>query len=80
MVAVHTISNNLLICQISEQGAELKSLVSTINHDEYIWQADPAIWAGSAPILFPVVGRLNGEGYHYQGKYYAIPLHGFARE
>lgn len=79
-MAVYTLSNNLLTCQINERGAELNSLVSTTHHQEYIWQADPAIWAGSAPILFPVVGRLNGGEYRYQGKDYAIPIHGFARE
>ncbi|GAA6204290.1 MULTISPECIES: hypothetical protein [Thalassotalea] len=73
-MAVYTLSNNLLTCQINERGAELNSLVSTTHHQEYIWQADPAIWAGSAPILFPVVGRLNEGEYRYQGKDYAIPI------
>lgn len=79
-MAVHTISNQLLRCKVSEQGAELKNLASTTNHEEYIWQANPAIWAGSAPLLFPVVGRLNGGKYRYQGKDYSLPKHVFARE
>ena len=43
-----------------------------------LWQADPAVWAQTAPILFPVVGwTRNGEVRH-RGKTYPLGLHGFA--
>ena len=47
---------------------------------EYIWQADPAFWAKSSPVLFPVVGQLKGNTYYYQNTPYSLPRHGFARE
>lgn len=41
--------------------------------------ADPAFWAGHAPLLFPIVGRLNGDVLRVEGCEYAMPQHGFAR-
>ncbi|MDU0353286.1 aldose 1-epimerase family protein [Paraglaciecola aquimarina] len=73
----YSISNSLLTCTISELGAEIVSLKSQANGDEYIWQGDPAIWAGSAPILFPIVGRLKNGKYSVDGQEYALPTHGF---
>jgi len=73
----HSISNALLTCVISELGAEIISLKSKANEDEYIWQADPTIWSGSAPILFPIVGRLKGGHYTVESQEYTLPTHGF---
>ncbi len=74
-----TLSNSLLSCTISELGAEIVSLKSKTDRHEYIWQADPNIWAGSAPILFPIVGRLKGGQYTFNNKKYSLPTHGFIR-
>jgi galactose mutarotase-like enzyme len=42
--------------------------------------ADPAYWTGHAPILFPIVGGLNGDRYRLRdGRNYSLPRHGFAR-
>jgi galactose mutarotase-like enzyme len=46
---------------------------------EYMTDADPAFWAGHAPILFPIVGALNGGTYPLDGREFALPKHGFAR-
>lgn len=73
----YSISNSLLSCTISEFGAEIISLKSKDNEREYMWQADPAIWAGSAPILFPIVGRLKNGKYNLGNKEYILPTHGF---
>lgn len=75
-----TIENGQLIAKFSEQGAELTSLVSKDTNLEYIWQADPEFWNRHAPILFPFVGRLKDNQYHYQGKTYPMGQHGFARD
>ena len=61
-------------------GAELTSLVTTANDLEYVWPADPAVWARHAPVLFPLVGRLPNDAYHYEGRDYKLPQHGFARD
>jgi galactose mutarotase-like enzyme len=75
---MHKIRNNKSVAQINEFGAELKSFA--INGNEIIWQSKPEIWDGSAPILFPVVGRLRNQKYIYNGKDYFLSTHGFARD
>lgn len=45
-----------------------------------LWRGDPAVWHGTAPILFPVVGRLRGGGFYYRGRFYQLPIHGFAAD
>ena len=69
-------------CQatFAPHGAELTSLIARANGLEYLWQADPAVWARHAPVLFPLVGRLPDDAYHYEGRDYKLPQHGFARD
>jgi galactose mutarotase-like enzyme len=74
-----TIQNNRYSARIAETGAELKSLVDRSTGKEYIWQADPAWWAGSAPVLFPVIGGLKGGAFTFEGRLHKLPSHGFAR-
>ncbi|MEQ9301620.1 MAG: aldose 1-epimerase family protein [Cyclobacteriaceae bacterium] len=74
----HTIQNEQLTATITEKGAELTSLVG--NDAEYIWQANATHWARHAPILFPFVGKLKNDQYHYQGNSYQMGQHGFARD
>ncbi len=73
------IDNGRFRAEIAQLGAELKSLVDLSTGQEYMWQADPFWWKGSAPILFPIVGGLKGETYTYEGREYRLPQHGFAR-
>ncbi|MBF9239146.1 AAA family ATPase [Hymenobacter sp. BT683] len=61
-------------------GAELTSLVTLADGLEYLWPADPAVWARHAPVLFPLVGRLPGDAYYHEGRDYSLPQHGFARD
>jgi len=65
---------------ISGTGAELQSLLNTADQDEYIWQGDPAVWSGRAPILFPIIGRLKNGIIHYDGQAYALPMHGLVKQ
>lgn len=51
------IKNDHLTASISPLGAELQSLKLNHNQHELIWQRDPEVWSGSAPILFPIAGR-----------------------
>ena len=74
-----TIRNGTWAAKISEAGAELKSLTDLSNGQEYMWQADPAWWAGTAPVLFPVIGGLKDGSYSFEGRQYKLPSHGFAR-
>ena len=58
-------------------GAELISFRDE-NGKEYVWQAEPDIWAEHNPVLFPVVGRTINNSVKINGKPYNIGLHGFA--
>ena len=48
------------------------------NGVEYIWQGDPAIWAGRSPVLFPICGKLYRGRYTFGGREHAMGIHGFA--
>ena len=59
-----TLKNQYLTVEIDDLGAQLCSVKAPCGR-EYIWQADPAIWGRHAPLLFPVIGRLQGGQYSY---------------
>lgn len=63
---------------IDPLGAELVSLKDADGR-ELMTDADPAFWTGHAPILFPIVGRLNGDVLRLDGRDYPMKQHGFAR-
>ena len=75
-----SLKNAALTCEVALRGAELRSLRDIVSGDEFIWQRDPAFWASSAPILFPVIGRFKDGGYMLDGRFHEIPKHGFARD
>ncbi|HHW68553.1 aldose 1-epimerase family protein [Defluviitalea raffinosedens] len=62
------------------EGAELTSIILKEDHTEYLWQGDHKIWGRHAPILFPIVGRLNDNKYTIDGNEYRMTQHGFARD
>lgn len=73
-----TIKNEYIIAVISTLGAELQSLCDK-SGTEYLWQGDPAVWSGRAPILFPICGGLKADRYELCGKSYTLSKHGFAK-
>ena len=73
-----TITSGELTARINPLGAELWSLTDRDGR-EYMTDADPAFWTGHAPLLFPIVGALNGGRYRLDGATYDLPKHGFAR-
>ena len=73
-----TISSAALSATISTLGAELQAL-RTEDGKDLLWDGDPVFWTGRAPILFPVIGALNGEVYRLAKRTYPMPKHGFAR-
>lgn len=78
MTGLIEIASEALSASINPFGAELTSL-----HDgagrALMTDADPAFWTGHAPILFPIVGRLNGDVLRVDGTEYPMKQHGFAR-
>jgi galactose mutarotase-like enzyme len=77
--AMVSIENDLFSAGIRLKGAELASLKDKTNERELIWQADPEIWGGSAPILFPIVGKLKDGKTRINGTPYETPKHGILR-
>lgn len=76
---IHTIENEYLRVSAEDDGAQLKSIVLKSSGKEFLWQGDPSVWYGRAPVLFPVIGQLLDSKYRYGGKEYEMPKHGFAR-
>ena len=74
------IENDHLSLTLAHLGAEMKSLKSPSNGKEWLWHADPDFWPRTAPILFPVVGKLSDNQYTYNGRPYPMSQHGFARD
>ena len=72
------ISSGDLTARIDPLGAELVSLQDAAGR-ELMTAADPAHWTGHAPLLFPIVGRLNGDVLRLDGREYPMKQHGFAR-
>ncbi|MGL5722259.1 MAG: aldose 1-epimerase family protein [Brevinema sp.] len=77
---VEYLENQFLRIAVSPMGAELTSLWDKTLQQEFLWQADPAIWNRHSPLLFPVVGGLNHGGIRHKGQFFALKKHGFAMD
>jgi galactose mutarotase-like enzyme len=73
-----TIGSTRLSATIDPLGAQLSSLRDADGR-QLQWQGNPAVWAGRAPILFPIVGMLVDGQYRTGGQTFCLPRHGFAR-
>jgi galactose mutarotase-like enzyme len=73
-----SISSDKLVAEIDPLGAQLSSLKNHAALD-LLWNGDPKMWAGRAPLLFPIVGVLEGGTYQLGTKRYPLARHGFAR-
>lgn len=62
--------------RIALRGAE--PLCWRVGDLDLLWKPDPAVWAETAPILFPIVGWTR-DGVRHRGRAYPLGLHGFAR-
>ena len=76
---MYTLENRKLKIGIKKIGAELSQISSVKNINEFMWDADPAIWANHAPNLFPIIGALKEDSYRFENKKYAMTKHGFIR-
>lgn len=72
------IKNEQLQVEISTHGAEMKSITDSKGNAR-LWSGDPAVWAGQAPIMWPICGGLKDDKFSYKGKSYALAKHGFGR-
>ncbi len=75
-----SISNGCLVLLANSKGAELNSVKNSKHNYEFIWQANADVWNRHAPVLFPIVGKLNNNQTEIDGNYYQMSQHGFARD
>ncbi|MFI3206336.1 MAG: hypothetical protein R3Y33_03725 [Clostridia bacterium] len=73
---IYTIKNEFISLSVKKMGAELNSI--KIGEREYMWQGDPDVWAGQAPLLFPLVGPMHSKT--IGGLASEMNNHGFLKE
>ena len=76
----YILENDVLKLKVVSAGAEMKSLTRKADGQEYLWKADPAFWGRTAPVLFPLVGKVVNDKYMENGVEYKMGQHGFARD
>lgn len=70
------LNNGSVLAEIAILGAELRSLQCAGR--EVLWQADPAFWGQSSPLLFPICGRAIDNRVTVEGVEHPMTIHGFA--
>lgn len=74
-----SLTSGILTAIIAHRGAELQSLIDD-QHGELMSDGNPSFWGGRAPLLFPIIGRLNEDMLRLGDTTYAMQKHGFARK
>ncbi|MFZ4798373.1 MAG: aldose 1-epimerase family protein [Bacteroidia bacterium] len=77
---IYSVSNNFLNISVNKKGAELSSVLQQNNQFEFIWNANSTVWNRHAPVLFPIIGKLNDNKISINGENYEMGQHGFARD
>lgn len=73
------LDNGSVRVALSTAGGSFTSIKA--NSREYLWQGDPAVWSGQAPICFPICGGLrDGHAMTMGGREVKLARHGFARK
>ena len=76
---IYTLENENIRVVASSNGGELHSIKKINDEPEYLWNGDERYWKYHAPVLFPIVGKVNGGKYKIDGIEYELPQHGLAR-
>ncbi|WMJ88714.1 aldose 1-epimerase family protein [Anaerocolumna sp. MB42-C2] len=76
----YILKNKELSLSVNSFGAELTRISDIKTDTDYLWHGDPAYWKRHSPVLFPIVGSLKNNSYHYNGIEYSLSQHGFARD
>lgn len=75
----YALSNDSISIKVSTAGGSFTSIEA--GGREYLWQGDPAVWSGQAPICFPICGGLrDGSAMTFAGHHVKLARHGFARK
>lgn len=73
------IGSDQLFVRVNGKGAELCSILNK-EGIEYLWTGDAEVWPRHAPVLFPVVGKLNENRFFFNNEWFDLGQHGFARD
>ena len=76
---IYTLENENIRVVASSNGGELHSIKKINDETEYLWNGDERYWKYHAPVLFPIVGKVNGGKYKIDGIEYELPQYGLAR-
>lgn len=75
----YALSNDSISITVSTAGGSFTSIEA--GGREYLWQGDPAVWSGQAPICFPICGGLrDNNAMTFAGHHVKLARHGFARK
>jgi galactose mutarotase-like enzyme len=74
---IHRLQTDRAEAAIAAVGAELQAL--RLDGRDLLWHGGP-LWPRHAPLLFPIVGRLNDDLLRCGGRTFPMPRHGFARD
>lgn len=74
------LKNTHILVDVNPKGAEISQLRNLYATREVLWQVDLNYWNRTAPLLFPIVGKLRNDEYSFEGKNYQMKQHGFARD
>lgn len=75
----YALSNDSISIKVSTAGGSFTSIEA--DGREYLWQGDPAVWSGQAPICFPICGGLrDNNAMTFAGHHVKLARHGFARK
>lgn len=75
----YLLENDVYKLEIHALGAELKSVFHKGLKKEILYTGNGSWWNRSAPVLFPIVGRLKNDSYSVNDQNFALSQHGFAR-
>ncbi len=75
----YIIENDKLKVSFRALGGELTSIKSKKDDVEYLWNGNETYWKYHAPVLFPIVGKVENNEYIAEGKTYVLPQHGLGR-
>ncbi|HWV80849.1 MAG TPA: aldose 1-epimerase family protein, partial [Hyphomicrobiaceae bacterium] len=71
------LAHGAAVAVIKLVGAE--PVAWSVKGRDLLWRGDARWWVQSAPILFPIVGRLRGGRVRIGADVHAMAIHGFAR-
>lgn len=75
----YTLDNGELAIGLTTAGGSFTSIKA--EGREYLWQGDPTVWSGQAPICFPICGGLRDDrAMTRSGREVKLARHGFARK